>query len=249
MVKRAGKLAGAFFRFANGHHSSGMRAARSGPSTTQPAIWRCCGNPRCSCGCRDQWAWKRSLCLTRSLRDLPATHFLTLRPGPALVGDAAFTKATTRFFALLRKRSSALEYLVMNEWKNGTRHAHALVRASGRLSRRVVRDVKRRAGVPVSVKPVRNQIGAEPDRCGPVRLQEHQALVPEGGTAAHNVRPSAPVPGFDRVLRETLRGAVARHPGGALEGVMARVGAECARCSPSDIGCKGATGPRWPAPR
>jgi hypothetical protein len=104
--------------------------------------------------------------LRRSVAALPPTHFLTLRPNSSRTTDKAFTGAITKFLKALKRRSPGkrLEYLVVNEWRNGVRHAHALVRLDATMSLRSVRRSVRAARGVVelccSAKPVRNVTGA-----------------------------------------------------------------------------------------
>jgi hypothetical protein len=60
-----------------------------------------------------------------------------------LVGDRDFSQAITRFMRRLRyaigKLRSGFEYLVMNEWSEGSRHIHILVRVLVDLTRETVR--------------------------------------------------------------------------------------------------------------
>jgi hypothetical protein len=75
--------------------------------------------------------------------------------------DVTFARAISKFFlALKRRHPGGFEYLLVNEWRQGVRHAHALLRLRGKLSRRKVRDAKKVAGLRVRYAPVRKPVGA-----------------------------------------------------------------------------------------
>lgn len=105
-------------------------------------------------------------CVRRSVLVQPPTHFLTLRPGPLVTASKAFARGRVKFLNALKRRlpNKRLEYLVVNEWRNGVPHAHALIRVGGsmprRKMRRAVREAKGVAGLRVSVRPIRNVMGA-----------------------------------------------------------------------------------------
>jgi hypothetical protein len=128
--------------------------------------WRRCGRPKCCRDCRDLWAWMMAIRLRRSFKTLPPTHFLTLHPGASGATDKAFTKAITKFLKALKRRCPAqqMEYLLVNEWRHGVRHAHVLIRIVHPMSRRAVRQAVRTArdvaGVRCSGARVRNVMGA-----------------------------------------------------------------------------------------
>jgi hypothetical protein len=126
------------------------------------------------------------MCLRRSVAILPPTHFLTLHPGAAGTTDKAFSGAITKFLKALRRRSPGklLEYLVVNEWKDTVRHAHALIRVGGSMSframRRAVREAKVLADVRCSVERVRSVTGAANYLFKHTRRPERKAeLAPE----------------------------------------------------------------------
>jgi len=109
--------------------------------TNQP-IFIPCGRPRCSHECRDQWARKLSACLQRSFRDLGPTHEIRVTV-LAVICDRRLSLAVSRFlrrlkYALGRVRSGC-EYFVVNEWSEGSRHIHILVRVVADLAREMVR--------------------------------------------------------------------------------------------------------------
>jgi hypothetical protein len=72
----------------------------------------------------------------------------------AVIGDREFSLAISRFMRRLRyaigKLRSGFEYLVMNEWSEGSRHIHILVRVLVDLTRETVRILwaKTLPGVP-----------------------------------------------------------------------------------------------------
>lgn len=146
-------------------------------------VWRRCGRPKCSRGCRDLWAWKRVSAVKVSVQRLPPTHFLTLRPGPTVPHNSS-GKCCTKFWRAARRRGRCpeLEYLAVREWKGGVQHAHALIRVprgiSTRALRRIVRDSGAAAGVRVSCKRVRTHHGAVNYLCKHTRRREKKAELP-----------------------------------------------------------------------
>lgn len=124
--------------------------------------WKRCGRPKCCRECRDLWAWRHTTAIWRSVRTLPATHFLTLRRSEERT-DQGFSRAVSKFWKSLKRRchkTGGIEYLLVHEWRDGIHHAHALVRVEGRVTRRMIRDAKQLAGLHVSWRPIRNQLGA-----------------------------------------------------------------------------------------
>jgi hypothetical protein len=87
---------------------------------------------------------------------------MTLHPTPGMTNEN-FTDALERFWRALKRRHrppGKLENLMVQEWLNGIQHAHALIRVEGKLTRQAIRAAKRLAGLRVSVKRIRNSIGA-----------------------------------------------------------------------------------------
>src|SRR5579872_1979528 len=91
--------------------------------------WKRCNRPKCCRACRDGWAWKNASAVHSSVRERPPTHFLTIHKRLGVfLSDAGFSKAVSRFLlALGRRVSGKLEYILVNEWSKGVRHAHALL--------------------------------------------------------------------------------------------------------------------------
>jgi hypothetical protein len=141
--------------------------------------WRRCGRPKCCRGCRDLWGWKQASCLSRSFTTLPPTHFATLRPRPGAT-NPAFGEASAKFLRALSRRSPGLEYLKVNEWRNGVQHAHALLRAQ-EVSRRAVHESRRVAGLRCAVKRVRNPTGAARYVFKHTRRPDRKAELPPAG--------------------------------------------------------------------
>jgi hypothetical protein len=81
-----------------------------------------------------------------------------------MVSDRELTRRIARFLKLLRYRVR-LEYLLINEWSEGYRHVHILVRASGDLTSELVGKLWRKVtpgprGITSSYcRPIRNPIG------------------------------------------------------------------------------------------
>src|SRR5262249_13403056 len=115
---------------------------------------------RCSLECRDWWARKMALCLQRSFRDLPPTHEARVTVF-GLISDRELSRAVGRFLRRLkyRLRGSGWEYLLVNEWSDGHRHMHLLVRTGFDLIPAVIRELwaKTLPAVPFT------------HHCGPVR--------------------------------------------------------------------------------
>jgi hypothetical protein len=113
--------------------------------TRQPVLLPC-GRPRCSHQCRDVWAKRLAICLGRSFEDLPPTYELRVTV-VGVISHRDLSSAICRFLRRLRYRLKALgsrfEYLVVNEWHDGHRHTHFLVRTSADLTRQTVRALWR----------------------------------------------------------------------------------------------------------
>jgi hypothetical protein len=94
-----------------------------------------CGRPRCSWECRDLWARRISAALRRSFGVLPPTHFVRVTMlDPIKPRDLSL--CVGRLLRRLRRRGC--EYISLNEWSEGRRHHHVLVRTNGGLSSAVV---------------------------------------------------------------------------------------------------------------
>jgi hypothetical protein len=120
-----------------------------------------CGRPRCSRECRDRWARRMSEALRRSFAVLPPTHFLRVTAlGP--MRPKELTQCVRRFLRRLRWRGC--EYLAVNEWREGRRHHHVLVRTDGELTPAIVAELWRAscpgARVTSYCKPVSSVDGA-----------------------------------------------------------------------------------------
>jgi hypothetical protein len=98
-----------------------------------------CGRPKCSRECRDYWARKISRCLIRSFESLPPTHTIRLTSFAMLL-NRELTKRVTRFLKLLRYRVPCA-YLLVNEWSDGHRHMHILLRAESDISSGLVSEL------------------------------------------------------------------------------------------------------------
>lgn len=96
-----------------------------------------CGRAKCSVECRRAWARKWSAIQRRSYGVLPPTHMVRITVQEP-ISDAELTRCISRFLGRLKRRGH--EYLIINEWKRGKRHHHILVRAAGKLTRRMVRE-------------------------------------------------------------------------------------------------------------
>jgi hypothetical protein len=135
--------------------------ARTGQPIRMP-----CGRPRCSHECRDRWARKLATCLRRSFRTLPPTHEVRLTVH-AVISDRDLSLAISSVLRRLRYRlgtmGSGCEYLAMNEWSEGHRHTHILLRVNGVLTRQTIRAIwaKTLPGLPFTCHcdMVRNPVG------------------------------------------------------------------------------------------
>src|SRR5262249_32491924 len=97
-----------------------------------------CGRPRCSRECRDVWARRMAAALRRSFWELRPPHFVRVTvQGPMESGE--LTKAVAKFLRRLRWRGC--EYLAVNEWREGRRHHHVLVRSEGELTAAAVAEL------------------------------------------------------------------------------------------------------------
>jgi hypothetical protein len=123
--------------------------------------WKRCNRPKCCRECRDGWAWKHALAVFRGVEDRQPTHFMTIHCRVPL-RDAEFSKAVSALFRLLRRRvPGGLEYLVVNEWRFGVRHAHALLRTGSKLTRKTLQEVRRVVlSLRFTCKRIRNVRGA-----------------------------------------------------------------------------------------
>ena len=72
-----------------------------------------------------------SAALRRSFGALPPTHFVRVT-ALDLVSAGELTRCVGRFLRRLRWRGC--EYFALNEWQEGRRHHHALVRTEGDLT-------------------------------------------------------------------------------------------------------------------
>jgi hypothetical protein len=102
-----------------------------------------------------------SAALRRSFAVLPPTHFLTLKVlTPILTRD--LTGCVAKFLRRLRRRDC--EYFAANEWSEGQRHHHILVRAEGELTAGAVaelwRESCRGASVTSYCRPARSAAAA-----------------------------------------------------------------------------------------
>lgn len=135
--------------------------ARTGAHMLTP-----CGRPRCSLECRDRWAKKLALCLRRSFEVLPPTHEVRVTVF-GVISDRDLSLAIGRFMRRLRywlrTRGSGSEYLIVNEWSEGHRHTHTLLRAEANLTPRTIRELwtKTLPGMPFThhCAPVANPVG------------------------------------------------------------------------------------------
>lgn len=76
-----------------------------------------------------------SACVCRSALEAPPTHEARISvSGP--VDDKQLTAAHSRFLRKLRGRGC--EYLAVNEWKQGKRHLHILIRAAAEITAKEV---------------------------------------------------------------------------------------------------------------
>ncbi len=74
------------------------------------------------------------------------------------MGNREFTRDVGNLLKRLKRRLGGdMESLWINEWKGGQRHVHALLRTGRKLTRRMVREERAKAGsYRFSCKPVRN---------------------------------------------------------------------------------------------
>src|SRR5438094_276176 len=88
------------------------------PGCTNPhlagGVWKRCGKARCCRGCHDIFAWRQSLCLSRSFETQPPTHFAAVHP--AAVSGRSFAGDLGRALRRVRRRLPGLEYLWAFEW-------------------------------------------------------------------------------------------------------------------------------------
>jgi hypothetical protein len=118
-----------------------------------------CGRPKCSWECRQRWARKTATCLLRSFEVLPPTHMIRLTCF-AMFSDRELTKRITRFLGRLRYWVPC-EYLLVNEWSDGHRHMHILVRAGSEVTAELVSNLWH--------KVLRGPRGFGTSYCRPVR--------------------------------------------------------------------------------
>ena len=105
-----------------------------------------CGRPRCSWECRNLWAKKMAAALRRSFESLPPTHFVRVTMLDP-IKPRNLSLCLGKFLRRLRRRDC--EYFALNEWHEGRRHHHILVRTDGKLSSAVVACCgERRVGQP-----------------------------------------------------------------------------------------------------
>jgi len=136
-------------------------SARTGEPVRKP-----CGRPRCSLECRDVWARKMATCLRRSFRQLPPTHELRVTV-LGLISDRGLSLALGRFLRRLRGRlgrlGSGCQYFAVNEWADGHRHTHVIIRTAAELTPQLVGALWRKTlpGMPVTYHcaPVCNPAG------------------------------------------------------------------------------------------
>jgi hypothetical protein len=80
-------------------------------------------------------------CLRLSFRDLPPTHEVRVTV-LGLISDRDLSLAISSFLRRLRYRlktlGSGLEYFAVNEWSEGNRHVHILVRADADVTPRLI---------------------------------------------------------------------------------------------------------------
>ena len=143
-----------------------QRRRRKVDAATGKALLVPCGRPRCSLECRDRWARKMAACLRQSFRELPPTHEVRVTV-LGLISDRDLSLAISNFLRRLRYRlktlGSGFEYFAVNEWSEGHRHVHVLVRADADLTPQLIRALwtKTLAGMPFThhCAPVRNPAG------------------------------------------------------------------------------------------
>jgi hypothetical protein len=75
----------------------------------------------------------------RSFKVLPPTHVIRLTSF-AMLPNRELTQRVSRFLERLRYRIPS-EYLLVNEWSDGHRHMHLLVRADGDISPALVGEL------------------------------------------------------------------------------------------------------------
>src|SRR5262249_34506621 len=109
-----------------------QRPRRTVHAQTRQPVWVPCGRARCSHECRNRWARKMAACLRTSFRDRPPTHEIRITVQAAIL-DRELSHALGRFLGRLRYRlrngGASFAYFQMNEWSEGHRHTHILLRA------------------------------------------------------------------------------------------------------------------------
>jgi hypothetical protein len=100
----------------------------------------------------------------RSFKELPPTHMIRLTSF-ALLSDSELTKRVRWFLDRLRYRVPC-EYLLVNEWSDGHRHTHILVRSGGEITPELVSELwAKLIPGPKAIRstycrPIRNPAGA-----------------------------------------------------------------------------------------
>jgi hypothetical protein len=83
-------------------------------------------------------------CLERSFQQSPPTHHVRLTVF-GMISDPELTSALGRFLSRLRywlrKQGATFAYFVMNEWSDGQRHVHILVRTSFTLTTSLIGEL------------------------------------------------------------------------------------------------------------
>jgi hypothetical protein len=83
-------------------------------------------------------------CLIRSFWELAPTHHVRLT-AYGMISDRELTLAHGRFLSRLKYRlralGSTIQYLLVNEWSDGQRHVHILVRTDFDLTSGIIRDL------------------------------------------------------------------------------------------------------------
>jgi hypothetical protein len=87
-------------------------------------VEKVCGSPKCSLECRDKWADRINAIFQQSFRTLPPTH--TACVSATGLTSAQLSAAHSKLYRRLRAR--ATHYAGVQEWADGRRHLHLLLR-------------------------------------------------------------------------------------------------------------------------
>jgi hypothetical protein len=128
-------------------------------AATDTMTRRRCGRWRCSVECRCLWRTKYRRKLIATLQARPAKYKLRLT-AYGVTDDRQLGRAHSGFFKMLRKYVGC-GYWWINEWSDGHRHLHAIIRAVDEISRDLVARLWRAAlpdaGTSCYFRPIQDQ--------------------------------------------------------------------------------------------